>query len=130
MDCGTDPQDTHRPLATDRSLSSDLADTGSPALHQTRRDSVSSLSSEAASLSDQPPPWTCTRKKGNFLRIRISLSPIKINQCQRNKTTETLCRAYVPLWVGPTSLKWTIPPVLRMITLLQGPRLLPQAKYQ
>ena len=42
MDCGTDPQDTHRPLATDRSLSSDPADTGSPALHQTRRDSVSS----------------------------------------------------------------------------------------
>ena len=55
VDYGTDPQVTHRPLATDRSLSSDLADTGSPALHQTRRDSISSLSSEAASLSDQPP---------------------------------------------------------------------------
>ena len=55
VDYGTDPQITHRPLATDRSLSSDPADTGSPALHQTRRDSVSSLSSEAASLSDQPP---------------------------------------------------------------------------
>ena len=55
MDCGTDPQDTHRPLATDRSLSSDPTDTGSPALHQTRRDSISSLSSGADSLSDQPP---------------------------------------------------------------------------
>ena len=44
-----------RPAATDRPLSSDLADTGSPAHHRSRRDSISSLSSEAGSmLSDNP----------------------------------------------------------------------------
>ena len=45
-----------RPAATDRPLLSDPADTGSPALHRSRRDSISSLSSEAGSiLSDNPP---------------------------------------------------------------------------
>ena len=44
-----------RPAATDRPLSSELADTGSPALHRSRRDSISSLSSEAGSMSDNPP---------------------------------------------------------------------------
>ena len=44
-----------RPTATDRPLSSELADTGSPALHRSRRDSISSLSSEAGSMSDNPP---------------------------------------------------------------------------
>ena len=44
-----------RPTATDQPLSSEPADTGSPALHRSRRDSVSSLSSEAGSLSDNPP---------------------------------------------------------------------------
>ena len=45
-----------RPAATDRPLSSEPADTGSPALHRSRRDSTSSLSSEAGSmLSDNPP---------------------------------------------------------------------------
>ena len=45
-----------RPAATDRPLSSEPADTGSPALHRSRRDSISSLSSEAGSmLSDNPP---------------------------------------------------------------------------
>ena len=45
-----------RPAATDQPLSSEPADTGSPALHRSRRDSISSLSSEAGSmLSDNPP---------------------------------------------------------------------------
>ena len=44
-----------RPTATDRPLSSEPADTGSPALHRSRRDSNSSLSSEAGSMSDNPP---------------------------------------------------------------------------
>ena len=45
-----------RPAATDRPLSSEPADTGSPALQRSRRDSISSLSSEAGSmLSDNPP---------------------------------------------------------------------------
>ena len=65
VDSGTDPQEVHRPLATDRSLSSDPADTGSPALHQTRRDNISSLSSGADSLSDQPPLDIC-RRRGAF----------------------------------------------------------------
>ena len=45
-----------RPSATDRPLSSEPADSGSPALHRSRRDSISSLSSDAGSdLSDRPP---------------------------------------------------------------------------
>ena len=44
-----------RPSATDRPLSSEPADNGSPALHRSRRDSISSLSSEAGSMSDNPP---------------------------------------------------------------------------
>ena len=49
-------QSSDRPAATDRPLSSEPADTGSPALHRSRRDSISSLSSEAGSmLSDNPP---------------------------------------------------------------------------
>ena len=44
-----------RPTATDRPLSSEPADTGSPALHRSRHDSISSLSSEAGSMSDNPP---------------------------------------------------------------------------
>ena len=44
-----------RPAATDQPLSSEPADTGSPALHGSRRDSISSLSSEAGSMSDNPP---------------------------------------------------------------------------
>ena len=44
-----------RPSATDRPLSSEPADTGSPALHRSRRESISSLSSDAGSvLSDRP----------------------------------------------------------------------------
>ena len=45
-----------RPSAADRPLSSDPTDTDSPALHRSRRDSISSLSSNAGSdLSDRPP---------------------------------------------------------------------------
>ena len=65
MDTSTDPStqtqstgkhEAHRPSATDRPLSSEPADTGSPALHRSRRDSISSLSSDAGSdLSDRPP---------------------------------------------------------------------------
>ena len=44
-----------RPTATDRPLSSEPADTGSPALHRSRHDSISSLSYEAGSMSDNPP---------------------------------------------------------------------------
>ena len=52
---GTDPQEINRPSATDRSLSSEPTDTGSPALHRSRKDSISILSPEADSMSDQPP---------------------------------------------------------------------------
>ena len=58
---GTDPtplaqHDTHRPPTTDRPIPSDTADSGSPALHRTRRDSLSSLSSEDGSeMSDRLP---------------------------------------------------------------------------
>ena len=65
MDTGTDPsaqtqstgkREAHRLSATDRPLSSEPADTGSPALHRPRRDSISSLSSDAGSaMSDRPP---------------------------------------------------------------------------
>ena len=90
MDCGTDPQDTHRPLATDRSLSSDPTDTGSPALHQTKRDSISSLSSGADSCRTNP-LWTYTQKKKvNYLKTRISLWLTRINQCRRNKTRDNM----------------------------------------
>ena len=45
-----------RPSATDRPISSEPVDTGSPALHRSRQDSISSLSSDAGSvLSDRPP---------------------------------------------------------------------------
>ena len=47
-DIGTDPtpltqHGTHRPPTTDRPMPSDTADSGSPALHRSRRDSFSSL---------------------------------------------------------------------------------------
>ena len=49
-------QSSDRPAVADRPLSSEPADTGSPALHRSRQDSTSSLSSEAGSmLSDNPP---------------------------------------------------------------------------
>ena len=49
-------QSSDRPAVADRPLSSEPADTGSPALHRSRRDRTSSLSSEAGSmLSDNPP---------------------------------------------------------------------------
>ena len=60
-DIGTDPTSltqhgVHRPPTTDRPMPSDTADSGSPALHRSRQDSFSSLSSNAGSeLSDRPP---------------------------------------------------------------------------
>ena len=49
-------QGSHRPPSTDRPMPSDTADSGSPTLHRSRRDSISSLSSEAYSdTSDRPP---------------------------------------------------------------------------
>ena len=65
-------QSSDRPAATDRPLSSEPADTGSPALHRSRRDSISSLSSEAGSMLSDDPPLIYTLKKGSYLRIRIS----------------------------------------------------------
>ena len=57
----TSEHDLHQPQsdrpATNRPISSEPADTGSPALYRSRRDSISSLSSDAGSmLSDNPPP--------------------------------------------------------------------------
>ena len=47
---------SNRPSSTDRPMSSDPQDTGSPALHRSRRDSSVSSSSEAGSdLSERPP---------------------------------------------------------------------------
>ena len=40
----------NRPSVTDRPLSSEPADTGSPAMHRSRRDNISSLSSDAGSV--------------------------------------------------------------------------------
>ena len=60
-DIGTDPTSltqhgTHRPPTTDRPMPSDTADSGSPALHRSRQDSFSSLSSnDGSELSDRPP---------------------------------------------------------------------------
>ena len=54
---------TDRPSATDQPLSSDPADTSSPALHRSRRDSISSFTSDASSeLSDRPPLDLYTEK--------------------------------------------------------------------
>ena len=54
-----------RPSATDRPLSSEPADTSSPALHRSRRDSISSLSSDASSnLSNRPPLDLYTEEGG------------------------------------------------------------------
>ena len=47
---------THRPPTTDRPMPSDTADSGSPALHRSRQDSFSSLSSnDGSELLDRPP---------------------------------------------------------------------------
>ena len=60
-DIGTDPTSltqhgTHRLPPTDRPMPSDTADLGSPALHRSRQDSFSSLSSnDGSELSDRPP---------------------------------------------------------------------------
>ena len=60
-DIGTDPtpltqHGTHRPPTTDRPMPSDIADSGSLALHRSRWDSFSSLSShDGSELSDRPP---------------------------------------------------------------------------
>ena len=55
-----------RPAATDRPLSSDLADTGSPAHHRSRRDSISSLSSETGSVLSDNPPLDLYTEKGEL----------------------------------------------------------------
>ena len=55
-----------RPAATDRPLSSEPADTGSPALHRSRRDSTSSLSSEAGSMLSDNPPLDLYTKEGEL----------------------------------------------------------------
>ena len=55
-----------RPAATDRPLSSEPADTGSPALHRSRRDSISSLSSEAGSMLSVNPPQDSYTDEGKL----------------------------------------------------------------
>ena len=69
---GTDPtplaqHDTHRPPTTDRPTPSDTADSGSPALHRTRRDSFSSLSSEDGSEMSDRPPLDLYAEEGEWL---------------------------------------------------------------
>ena len=58
--------DSHRPSAADRPLSSDPTDTGSPALHRSRRDSISSLSSNAGSDSSDRPPLDLYTEEGEL----------------------------------------------------------------
>ena len=70
-ECDLHRPHSNRPAATDRPLSSEPADTGSPALHRSRRDGISSLSSDAGSMLSDNHPWTYTLKKGNYLRIRL-----------------------------------------------------------
>ena len=72
-DIGTDPTSltqhgTHRPPTTDRPMPSDTADSGSPALHRSRQDSFSSLSSNDGSELSDSPPWTYMPKRENGLR--------------------------------------------------------------
>ena len=56
-----------RPTATDRLVSSELADTGSPTLHRSRRNSTCRICCRITHH------WIYTLKKGSYLRIRISL---------------------------------------------------------
>ena len=56
----------NRPSVTDRPLSTELADTGSPALHRSRRDSVSSLSSDANSVQSDRPPLDLYTEEGEL----------------------------------------------------------------
>ena len=112
MDTSTDPStqaqstgkhEAHRPSATDRPLSSEPADTGSPALHRSRRDSISSLSSDAGSdMSDRPPLDLYTEEE------ELSEDPDQTVADQDQPVSEEqnyrkLCRAFALIWVGPIS---------------------------
>ena len=55
-----------RPSVTDRPLSTEPADTGSPALHASRRDSISSLSSDADSVQSDRPPLDLYTEEGEL----------------------------------------------------------------
>ena len=56
----------NRPAVTDRPLPTGPADTGSPTLHRSRRDSVSSLSSEANSVQSDRPPLDLYTEEGEL----------------------------------------------------------------
>ena len=91
----------NRPAVTDRPLPTGPADTGSPTLHRSRRDSVSSLSSEANSVQSDRPLWIYTRRKVNSLRTRIKQSWTRTNLFRKNRTIERQCRAFALIWDGP-----------------------------
>ena len=78
----TNKLESHRPhtdqlYATDRPMSSDPVNTGSPVLHRSRQNSISSLSSEAGSELSDRPLLDLYVKKGNYQRIKIRLSPTR-----------------------------------------------------
>ena len=56
----------NRPAVTDRPLPTGPADTGSPTLHRSRRDSVSSLSSEPNSVQSDRPPLDLYTEEGEL----------------------------------------------------------------
>ena len=56
----------NRPSVTDRPLPTEPANTGSPALHRSRRDSVSSLSSDANSVQSDRPPSDLYTEEGEL----------------------------------------------------------------
>ena len=75
VDTSTDPtthplstrkSEDHRPSVTDRPLSSEPADTGSPVLQKSRRDSISSLSSDAGSVQSDRPPLDLYTEEGEL----------------------------------------------------------------
>ena len=73
---GTDPthQALHRPTTTDRPLVSDPADTGSPILVRARRDSISSLSSDADSVTSDRPPIDLYAEEGELSEDQDTLA--------------------------------------------------------
>ena len=100
--------DSHRPhidqpSAADRPLSSDPTDTSSPALHRSRRDSISQICLQMPAVTCPTDlPWIYTLRKGNCLRIQIRLSLTRTSQFLRNRPTEALYKAFAHLWAGCT----------------------------
>ena len=112
-----------RPAATDRPLSSEPADTGSPALRRSRRDSISSLSSEAGSMSDNPPLdlYTEEVELSEDQDQPVTDPDQPVSEEQNYRDTMQGIRSFMGWSHIPDN--WTVQLPLQMITPLQGPRL-------